>query len=197
VVDWAIHEPTEGGDSRNVHAHIQVTMRPLEADGNLGSKWRVPIKRGYADQLKTWRTSWAKLTNKHLKRHGHAVEIDERTLKAQGVDREAGKHMGREATWIERKGKVSIRGAAIRARASKGTVGGSTTGSSGSGSGGGAAQTSSVFKSSPQESPTQTAALAPERPPVNTGSERRRRNVWVATEKRGLKKPSPLLTPKP
>jgi hypothetical protein len=194
-----IHAAPEGGDSRNIHAHIQVTLRPLEADGKLGKKWRVSIKGGYASQLKSWRTSWANLTNRHLARHGHAVKIDERTLKAQGVDRDAGKHMGREATWIERKGNVSLRGTLNRIKARKsGTVGGSTGGgSSGDGSGGGAGQAASAFKFAAPETVKHNAAPMTEKPVAHSGAERRRRNVWVATEKRGLKKPPTFPPPKP
>ena len=199
IVDWAIHEAPEGGDSRNIHAHLQVTMRPLEAGGKLGKKWRVSIRGGYADQLKTWRTSWAKQTNRHLKRHGHTVKVDERTLKAQGVDRQAGKHMGREAAWIERKGNVSLRGTLNRIKARKsGTVGGSTGGgSSGDGSGGGAGQVASAFKFAAPETVKQSTTPMTEKPAAHSGTERRRRSVWVATEKRGLKKPPTFPPPKP
>src|SRR5262249_17225687 len=51
-----------------------------------------------------FRELWERTANEHLKRAGLAVRIDRRTLKAQGIDREAGIHVGPRGMAVERKG---------------------------------------------------------------------------------------------
>lgn len=41
------------------------------------------------------RTTWRELANQHLEQHGHIARIDERTLEAQGIDREASRRINR------------------------------------------------------------------------------------------------------
>jgi hypothetical protein len=54
------------------------------------------------------RSRWAALANERLLAHGHEQQIDHRTLKAQGLDREPTQHRGPEITTIERRKKRSI-----------------------------------------------------------------------------------------
>jgi hypothetical protein len=94
-------------------------------------------------------------------------------------------------------GRHTWRGSLNRIKARKsGTVGGST-GGSGDGSGGGAGQAASAFKFAAPETVKHNAAPMTEKPVAHSGTERRRRSVWVATEKRGLKKPPTFPPPKP
>ena len=85
AVDWAIHSADPRGDDRNIHLHILVPLRKIEGE-SFGKKDRYNRSQ-LRTQIRTWRKSWATLANRHLKRYGHAVQIDERSLWAQGVKR--------------------------------------------------------------------------------------------------------------
>jgi ATP-dependent exoDNAse (exonuclease V) alpha subunit len=107
VADVAIHAPHEQGDDRNIHAHILVTDRQLTPDGFTATKDRAIQSKDYLQGL---RESWEHLANRHLERHGHEARIDHRTLEAQGIEREPGLHMGKDATAAERHGRTTERG---------------------------------------------------------------------------------------
>lgn len=104
IADVAIHEPTgHGGDDRNHHAHVMLTMRELTGDG-FGKKdrsWNSP------ENLANWREQWATHQNRALKQHGHDVRVDHRSYEAQGIDREPTQHLGPVANDMEKKGKNS------------------------------------------------------------------------------------------
>lgn len=103
AVDVAIHEPSKGGDNRNHHAHIMRTTRKVEAEG-LGAKLDTEkAGRNRAADLEAVRARWAELTNERLHQHGIEATVDHRSLKAQGIDREATQHLGPTATAIERR----------------------------------------------------------------------------------------------
>ena len=92
VVDWAIRSPDPRGDSRNIHLHILVPLRKIEGE-SFGNKVHY-TKPELRAQTVAWRKSWASLTNRHLKRYGHKAQIDERSLKDQGVKRRPTRHKG-------------------------------------------------------------------------------------------------------
>src|SRR5262249_11248117 len=94
------------GDERNVHAHLLVSLRKLTAEGFAAQK---DTTEGYRS-LPELRAAWAGYVNKALHRYGHAARADHRSLEAQGIDREPGLHMGKDATAAERKGRTSARG---------------------------------------------------------------------------------------
>ena len=71
--DVAIHGPDEGGDCRNVHAHILVTMRTLNKSGFNPTKPRLGQAEQRA-QLEHWRENWARQTARHLERAGFKME---------------------------------------------------------------------------------------------------------------------------
>jgi len=85
AVDWAIHSADPRGDNRNIHLHILVPLRKIEGE-SFGKKIRYS-RNELRQQNITWRKAWANLTNRHLKRYGHKVQIDERSLRAQGIKR--------------------------------------------------------------------------------------------------------------
>lgn len=109
AVDLNIHGPDKGGDSRNIHAHLLITMRTLTPDGFNPQKPRFDHK-AITEQANHWREGWAKTANRHLARYGHEARIDHRSLEAQGLEREASQHLGPTATRMERDGKASDRG---------------------------------------------------------------------------------------
>ena len=106
AVDIAIHAPDKTSDDRNHHAHIMVTMRTLDGDGFAAKKDPAMNRR---EQLGEWREQWAHLANRHLERHGHEARIDHRSLKEQGIEREAGIHLGYAANEMAQRGAQSDR----------------------------------------------------------------------------------------
>jgi len=110
AVDIAIHAPDKESDQRNHHAHLMVTRRTLGAEGFAPTKdW----KRN-PQELAEWREQWAHLANRHLERHGHDARIDHRSLKEQGIDREAGVHLGYAANEMAQRGAQSDRMDALK-----------------------------------------------------------------------------------
>lgn len=100
VADYAIHAPEQGGDERNMHAHVLLTMRPLDGDGFAAKKNRSWNKRNLVEE---WRASWAEETNRQLAALGLEETIDHRSYKRQGSSKLAQKHMGKQATHTERR----------------------------------------------------------------------------------------------
>ena len=106
VADVAIHQPGRGGDERNHHAHVMVTMRTLMGDGFSNKKpQHTATERAAA--LNVEREAWALHQNRALERHGHAARVDHRSFEARGIDREATQHLGPTAADMERKGRPS------------------------------------------------------------------------------------------
>jgi hypothetical protein len=111
IADVAIHKPSSHGDTRNIHAHVGVSMRTVEGDGFATAKYRSKDK--YAD-LDAWRESWERIGNKQLERFGHAPTLDRRTLVEQGSDLTPTIHLGKSAAELERDGKATDRGDILR-----------------------------------------------------------------------------------
>ena len=111
AVDIAIHAPDKTSDDRNHHAHIMVTMRTLDGDGFAAKK---DPSMNWREQLGEWREQWAHLANRHLERHGHAARIDHRSLKQQGIEREAGIYLGYAANEMAQRGAQSDRMDALK-----------------------------------------------------------------------------------
>ena len=112
AVDFAIHAPHREGDERNWHAHLLATTRVIEP-GGLGEKSTIEwsdTNRRKAEleparkEIEAIRERWAELTNEKLLEHGHEIRIDHRSLEAQGIEREAGSHLGPAVAAMERRG---------------------------------------------------------------------------------------------
>ncbi len=90
AVDVAIHAPVDkdGHDPRNHHAHLLFTTRELTPEG-FGAKTRIlDDKITGPQQIEIIREVWETLANDALSRAGHSdVNIDRRTLEAQGIER--------------------------------------------------------------------------------------------------------------
>ena len=117
IADVAIHDKGDG----NPHAHILLTMREVDREGNWqqkckkeyeldkdGNKQRLPSGNykcrkvetndwNKKESLEKWREGWEKTANHHLEKAGHEARIDRRSLKDQGIDREPQIHEGRAA----------------------------------------------------------------------------------------------------
>ena len=125
VADLAIHQPPRGGDSRNLHAHVLLTMRHLQADGfgRKATEWNPPMGKNRAGQtfvqdttpLVNLRERWAQHANRALEAAGHAQRLDHRTLAAQGLERVPQLHQGPTVTALEQRGICTDRGDQARA----------------------------------------------------------------------------------
>lgn len=129
--DICLHD-TGGG---NPHAHIMLTMRPFEQDGEWGTKQKKeyvldpqgnkiydPKKRQYKcksisatdwnEQTKAeeWRGAWAEICNKYLEQGNHAERIDHRSYERQGIDKIPTIHLGASASAMEKRGIATDRG---------------------------------------------------------------------------------------
>lgn len=124
AVDLAVHEPdprhavevlpgvTIGGDARNVHAHLLMTTRELDADGRLGAKLReLDSPKTSPVHVRYMRERWADLANEALATARQAARIDHRALRDRGIDRAPQIHFGPLALQVLRE-----RPAASRAR---------------------------------------------------------------------------------
>lgn len=125
--DVAIHDKKNG----NPHAHIMLTMRPLEQSGEWGAKskkeyildkngQRIKLKNGSfktrkvdltdwndKDKAEVWRQAWADVANRYLAEQNIPQRIDHRSYERQGIEQIPTVHMGAAATQMERKGIVT------------------------------------------------------------------------------------------
>lgn len=128
--DVAIHDKKDG----NPHAHIMLTMRPLEQCGEWGAKskkeyildkggQRIKLKNGTfksrkadtvdwnnREKAEAWRQAWADIANSYLAAQDRPERIDHRSFKRQGVEQIPTVHMGVAATQMERRGIATDKG---------------------------------------------------------------------------------------
>lgn len=128
--DFAIHDKQDG----NPHAHIMLTMRPLEQSGEWGAKskkeylldkggQRIKLKNGTfksrkvdtvdwnsQEKAEVWRQAWADIANRCLAAQDRPERIDHRSYKRQGIEQIPTVHMGVAATQMERRGIVTDKG---------------------------------------------------------------------------------------
>lgn len=102
----AIHNDRE---NHNPHCHLMFSTRKqdgIERDEALFFKRanaKQPEKGGASKDrdviskefLQSVRKTWREVANQHLEKHGYTAKIDERTLEAQGVEREAQRRINR------------------------------------------------------------------------------------------------------
>ena len=130
IADFNLHD-TGGG---NPHAHILLTMRPLDERGawlpkskkeyvldENGEKIRLPSGRyktrkvdlvdwNNRENAEGWRRAWADLANDFLAQNNRPERIDHRSYERQGIDQLPTVHVGVSATQMEKKGIVTERG---------------------------------------------------------------------------------------
>ncbi|PZO20397.1 MAG: hypothetical protein DCF25_06690 [Leptolyngbya foveolarum] len=87
-------------NSHNPHAHIMLTMRPVNEEG-FGRKARKWNKR---DAIRAYRADWANYANQALEQAGYEARIDHRSLKEQGIEREPQIHLGAKVMEMEARG---------------------------------------------------------------------------------------------
>ena len=130
IADFNLHDTGSG----NPHAHILLTMRPLDERGawlpkskkeyvldENGEKIRLPSGRyktrkvdlvdwNDRENAEVWRRAWADLANEYLERNNRSERIDHRSYERQGIDQIPTVHVGVSATQMEKKGIVTERG---------------------------------------------------------------------------------------
>ena len=130
IADFNLHDTGSG----NPHAHILLTMRPLDEKGawlpkskkeyvldENGEKIRLPSGRyktrkvdlvdwNNRENAEVWRRAWADLANEYLEKNNRPERIDHRSYERQGIDQIPTVHVGVSATQMEKKGIVTERG---------------------------------------------------------------------------------------
>ena len=128
--DFNIHNTGNG----NPHAHILLTMRPMDAQGKWlpkskkeyvldenGEKIRLPSGRyktrkvdlvdwNNRENAEVWRRAWADLANEFLAQNNRPERIDHRSYERQGIDQIPTVHIGVAASQMEKKGIATERG---------------------------------------------------------------------------------------
>ena len=128
--DIALHDKDDG----NPHAHILLTMRPLNEDKTWGAKSKkeyildengekVKLKNGNyktrkintvdwneQDKAEHWRKAWADITNKYLEENSIQDKVDHRSYQRQGIEEIPTIHLGVSASQMEKKGIATDRG---------------------------------------------------------------------------------------
>ena len=124
IADFAVHDDNEG----NPHAHVLLTMRSLNEQGEWNPKTRTEFvldekgeriqtnngkfKRrcvswdGWNDRAncEIWRHEWEVMQNTALEKAGREERIDMRSFARQGIELAPTVHLGPAATAMERKG---------------------------------------------------------------------------------------------
>ena len=109
----AVHEPNKHGDQRNYHVHILTTTRKIDQDLNLTDKSDIERDRKQCaklvistsqDQIIECRERIANRLNQSLERANVQKEVSHLSYKDQGIDKIPTKHLGKSATFLERKG---------------------------------------------------------------------------------------------
>ena len=126
IADIAVHDPDPPG--QNPHAHVMLTMRPMDENG----KWMEKAHREYLldengervrdakgkfrfrkvptvdwndrGNAELWRSAWEDLQNRYLEAAGRPERISMKSFQRQGIDRIPTVHMGPAVTAMERRG---------------------------------------------------------------------------------------------
>ncbi|HJW29377.1 MAG TPA: MobQ family relaxase, partial [Saprospiraceae bacterium] len=130
IADLTIHDRGKG----NPHAHVMLTTRPFDENGNWAEKsrkeyvldengGRIKLKNGQWKSYKVdtvdwnkdykveqWRERIAGKINEHLKLHGFEQQVDHRSYERQGIERIPTIHLGHYAHRLEQQGIESDRG---------------------------------------------------------------------------------------
>lgn len=122
--DFALHDKNDG----NPHAHIMLTMRPLQESGEWGAKskkeyvldgagQRIKLKNGNyktykmdttewnkQENAEIWRKAWADTANQYLEENKIKERIDHRSYKRQKTAQIPAMHMGVAVNQMKKRG---------------------------------------------------------------------------------------------
>lgn len=126
IADIAIHDPDP--PDHNPHAHVMLTMRPMDEQGrwmekahreyeldengerirDAKGKWKfrkVPtVDWNERSNAEVWRHAWEVTQNKYLETAGRSERVSMKSFARQGIDRIPTVHMGPAVTAMERRG---------------------------------------------------------------------------------------------
>lgn len=107
VADVAIHRTKASDGQEQPHAHIMLTLRPLD-----GPEFSAKKDRSWNDKknVENWRASWAELVNRAYEVSQVQANIDHRSYKKQGIKKIPQTHMGSKAWAMEKRGIKTILG---------------------------------------------------------------------------------------
>ena len=107
----AVHAPDRNGDERNLHAHILISTRRVEADGLTEKVRAFNTRPGKPNpEVTRLRETAADIINEALERAGFDERVDHRSFEDRGIDRLPNEHLGPIANEIERDGRHSHKG---------------------------------------------------------------------------------------
>jgi len=106
VAQVDIHDANREGDSRNVHAHILLSVRRCTRNGFVGNKVREWDKK---ETLVAWREQYAEHMNRALERGKVQSRVDHRSFEDRGIDRMPTRHLGPAASTMERRKNTQTR----------------------------------------------------------------------------------------
>jgi hypothetical protein len=108
--DVCVHDKKDG----NPHAHIMLTMRPINPNGTWGAKVvkangrkTYPVDWDDRSKAEEWRGAWAAYANGALRLAGKLTEenaLDHRSYERQGVEQIPTVHLGPYASGLEKRG---------------------------------------------------------------------------------------------
>ena len=107
IADVAIHRPPASDGQEQPHAHIMLTMRPLD-----GQEFAAKKDRSWNDKqlVEDWREAWAQKVNQALEKANIKERVDHRSYGRQGKEEAATKHLGPAAHAMEKRGIKTARG---------------------------------------------------------------------------------------
>ncbi|HEU5375740.1 MAG TPA: MobQ family relaxase [Ktedonobacteraceae bacterium] len=107
AVSVALHKPSRNGDQRNHHAHILMSTRRIDENG-FGAKTReLDDQKTGPMEVEYIREYASMLINEYLEDLGSDERVDHRSFKDRGMTQEPTKHLGVEASAMERRGEQS------------------------------------------------------------------------------------------
>ena len=134
IADCNIHNPTASDNEEQPHAHILLTLREIDEQGN----WKAKSKKEYIldengekiklksgnyksrkvnlndwnepDRAKEWRENFSKKANEYLAKNNIDKRIDPRTFEEQGREELPQVHLGTASYQMEKKGIQTERG---------------------------------------------------------------------------------------
>ena len=96
-IAWLAGIHDRGEDAHNPHAHVIFRDRDIDTDKRVAEL----SGKGSTERL---RETWERLANQALERAGIDARIDRRSLEAQGIERQAGIHIGANVLAMEERG---------------------------------------------------------------------------------------------
>ena len=112
VADVNIHHATASDGKPNPHAHVMLTLREFDQDG----QWAAKKNRAWNSKelYREVRANWERDVNAALAEAGSAARVDRRSYKERGIDRLPQPKLGPTAAKLEQRGIASERGRELR-----------------------------------------------------------------------------------